>query len=276
MVEGTYVLAKHLRLGVDISPQYWETFRFNIGAFVNWKRSGYRLGWDGNWSLRTTLDFGILRFEHYKQLGGTIGFGTITIDVLSPLREVTWQNSDAYVNLGIQVISDFEFITQQAVIRLNDWSAITYISRYTSGFPKQDKESTGVRIQRNHSNMSLGYLVWLPSFWAFTPFVELDGGLARWQIDFLYNNNFSHRETLDPLNTAFAQLRIGASLIPEGFLKFDGSTIKLAASIDLNWYFSSDRITEYVKQDTYHKDDYVFRSFQPSVYIGLHVGLDLY
>ena len=40
MVEGAYVLAKHLRLGVDISPQYWETFRFNIGAFVNWKRSG--------------------------------------------------------------------------------------------------------------------------------------------------------------------------------------------------------------------------------------------
>ncbi|MBP5161549.1 MAG: hypothetical protein ILP16_01035 [Spirochaetales bacterium] len=276
MVEGTYVIAKHLRLGVDISPQYWETFRFNIGAFANWKRSGYRIGWDGAWSLRTTLDFGILRFEHYKQLGGTIGFGTITIDVLSPLREVTWQNSDAYVNLGIQVISDFEFITQQAVIRLNDWSAITYISRYTSGFPKQDKESTGVRIQRNHSNMSLGYLVWLPSFWAFTPFVELDGGLARWQIDFLYNNDFSHRETLDPLNTAFAQLRIGASLIPEGFLKFDGSTIKLAASVDLNWYFGSDRITEYVKQDTYHKDDYVFRSFQPSVYIGLHVGLDLY
>ena len=99
-------------------------------------------------------------------------------------------------------------------------------------------------IQRNHNNMALGYLVWLPSFWAFTPFVELDGGMARWQIDFLYNGASTSRKTLDPLKTAFAQLRIGASLIPEGFLKFDATTICLVASVDLNWYFSSDRITQ--------------------------------
>ncbi|MBQ3830140.1 MAG: hypothetical protein II813_04385 [Spirochaetales bacterium] len=276
MVEGAYTLAKHLRFGVDMTPQYWETFRFNIGAFVNWKRSGYRLGWDGTWSLRTTLDFGVLRFEHYKQLGGTIGFGTIMIDVLSPLRECTWQNSDAYMNLGIQVISDFEFITQQVMIRVNDWSSVTFTQRYTSGFPKVAEKDPYERVQRNHNNMALGYLVWLPSFWAFTPFVELDGGMARWQIDFLYNGASNSRKTLDPLKTAFAQLRIGASLIPEGFLKFDATTICLVASVDLNWYFSSDRITDYVKQDKYHKDDYVFKAFQPSVYIGLHVGLDLY
>ena len=276
LLEGTYRIAKHLRIGMDLVPQYWENFRFNIGAFVNWKRSSYRIGWDGNWNMTTTLDFGIIVFQHRKELGGTIGFGTIMIDVLSPLRPCSWENSDAYMSLGIQQISDFEFIAQQVIFRLNDWAAITYLSRYTSGFPDLDDNNPQERIQRNHTNNALGFAVILPSMWAFTPFVELDAGLARWQIDFLYSDGFSPRKTLDPLNTAFIQLKLGASIIPEGLLKVDATTITLAVSLDLNYYFKADEITEYVKQDKYHKADYVFKAFQPSVCFALHVGLDLY
>ena len=116
----------------------------------------------------------------------------------------------------------------------------------------------------------------LPTFWAFTPIVELDPGLSRWQIDFLYPDGKTPRKTLDPLNAAFLQLRLGASIIPEGLLKFDASTVTLVTFLDLNYYFKADEITEYVKKDNYHKPDYVFKAFQPSVYIGLHVGLDLY
>ncbi|MBR5098800.1 MAG: hypothetical protein IK091_06240 [Spirochaetales bacterium] len=276
LIEGTYTIAKHLRFGVDMVPQYWEGFRFNIGAFVNWKRSGYRIGWNGNWNMTTTLDFGILVFQHRKEFGGTIGFGTIMIDVLSPLRECTWENSDAFMSLGIQRISDFEFITQQVIFRLNDWCAITYLSRYTSGFPALSDDNPHERVQRNHSNNALGFAVILPTLWAFTPFVELDAGLSRWQIDFLYPDGKTSRKTLDPLKTAFLQLRIGSSVIPEGLLKFDATTVTLVASLDLNYYFKADEITDYVKQDSYHSADYVFKAFQPSVYIGLHVGLDLY
>ena len=276
LIEGTYRLAKHLRFGIELVPQYWEDFRFNIGAFVNWKRSSYMISWDGNWNMTTTLDFGILVFQHRKELGGTIGFGTILIDALSPLRECTWENSDAYMSLGIQQISDFEFITQQFIFRLSDWCAITYISRYTSGFPAVAEDDLTERIQRNHSNKALGFTVILPTFWAFTPLVELDAGLSRWQIDFLYPDGKTPRKTLDPLNAAFLQLRLGASIIPEGLLKFDASTVTLVTFLDLNYYFKADEITEYVKKDNYHKPDYVFKAFQPSVYIGLHVGLDLY
>ena len=277
MVVGSYRITDRLRFGMYLLPQYWEKFSFNFGAFLDYRRSGYSLTYDGSWTLTTRLDFGIVVFEHRRNLSQSLSFGTFILDIGGFFREKTWDYSDTYAGVGLQKINGIDFVTQQARLMLSRQSSITLLSRYVSGFPVIRKENPHERIRRVYKMISLGFL-WEPpelAFWIFEPFVELDAGYTTWQLEFIYNDR-TPRTTLDPLHTAFAQLRAGLYVIPEGDVVFDGSTLQLTVAFDLNYFFNADRITDCVSQDRMHQPGYKFNALVPSLYIGLLVGMDLF
>ena len=277
MVVGSYRLTEHIRFGLYLLPQYWEEFRLNFGAFLDYKRSGYSLTYDGSWTFTTRLDFGILVFEHRSNLTRSLSFGTFILDAGGFFRERTWEVSDTYAGFGGQSINGIDFVTQQARLMLSNRASITLLSRYTSGFPVIREDNPHERIRRSYNMTALGFL-WEPpelAFWIFEPFVEISGGYTTWKLDFIYNDG-TPRASLDALHTAFAHLRTGLYVIPEGTVVFDGSTLQLTVALDLDYFFNADKITDYVMQDRMHKAGYRFNALVPSLYIGLLVGMDLF
>ena len=244
---------------------------------MDYKRSGYSLTYDGSWTFTTRLDFGILVFEHRRNLTQSLSFGSFILDAGGFFREKTWVASDTYAGVGGQSINGIDFITQQARLMLAKWASITLLSRYTSGFPVLQEDNPHERIRRSYKMTALGFL-WEPpelAFWIFEPFVEISGGYTTWQLDFIYNDK-TPRTSLEALHTAFAHLRTGVYVIPEGTVVFDGSTLQLTVAFDLDYFFNADKITDYVMQDRMHKPGYTFNALVPSLYIGLLVGMDLF
>ena len=277
MLVGSYRITDLIRVGMYVLPQYWEKFRINFGAFMDYKRSGYSLTYDGSWTFTTRLDFGILVFEHRRNLTQSLSFGSFILDAGGFFREKTWVASDTYAGVGGQSINGIDFITQQARLMLAKWASITLLSRYTSGFPVLQEDNPHERIRRSYKMTALGFL-WEPpelAFWIFEPFVEISGGYTTWQLDFIYNDK-TPRTSLEALHTAFAHLRTGVYVIPEGTVVFDGSTLQLTVAFDLDYFFNADKITDYVMQDRMHKPGYTFNALVPSLYIGLLVGMDLF
>ena len=161
------------------------------------------------------------------------------------------------------------------VVPLNDNSSVYVTSRYTSGFPEDVKIPVkNFRSEMNYVQNALGYRYSFSKLKFVKPFIGFDAGIASWQRDLISENEYS-RKLENTLNTFFCEVECGAEVLPEGMLIFDNSTFHFIVSGLLQFYGNSLEITEYLRKDTYHESDFVFKPCELTIYLGVVIGLDI-
>jgi len=281
----SYDIKYNFRLGLQLKLRYHDDFIFDsqVALWYNQSMFGFTYagnwtdqGYIGAWGTRTRLDLGLVIFDHEMNLNSKIGFGSIAIDVMSFTRDRIWQNSDTHLRMGVGFLQGYRFIVQQSEIKIPGWAVhATINSRYTVGYPQFNTSGPDKMPCTNNSQMSGGIGYKFPTLWIFTPFAELVGGLATWQNEFV-DYNTGESEILEALKTPFVMLRAGTEIIPEGFIVCEAATMTLFAAAELNYFFKADQITEYVRKDGHHTDDYTFNALSVSFSFGVAFGLDLY
>lgn len=274
LLSARYSITDELRVGLFLDGQYWDKFRLNASIALQYKHSSFMLGYDGQWNTNIRLDLGLFQINHRSNLESKVGFGSVSIDALSFFREKTWKNSDVYISVGKTYLQSFLFTVQQTVQTIPNWPVdITIYNRYFTGKPTSSKLGSNESVIRHHTQTAIGVSYTFPDLWIFMPFVELGGGIANWQMQII---NSTDKQDYPKLTTAFAILRLGTDIIPEGAIVIDSTTLMIDTAVEFNYFFNADKITDYIKQDKLHDNDFAFKSFCITFTIGFTFGLDLY
>ncbi|MGP1508395.1 MAG: hypothetical protein ACTTJW_05900 [Sphaerochaeta sp.] len=274
-MEANYSPVKGLSFSGGASVIYSREFIFGFQLSMFYKAFGIALNKDTKWKISSYIDFGAITFNYERELDGTFGYGTVGVDVMSFFRKPTWKKSDVSLSSGRQKIQSFRFHSNYLELPFSGYSSVCIISRYTSGIPNPKKShDPNIRVQRNHLQLAAGYRYRFQELWIFRPYCEMDFGLAKWQIDII-NTDGSPRISRDAIFTPFTQIRIGTTLLPEGLICFDWINFMLEAALDIGCYPDSNLITSYVRGDSYHSEDFIFKPFCMSFFIGMKFGFDL-
>lgn len=198
------------------------------------------------------------------------GYGRLSIDLLSFLREKTWQESDVYYNIGITNIFDMQAIRAGFSIPFTSQLSGEMEVGYVSGFPEGGK-ARGFRSQRNYGIFSVG-LNYHPFQWFVSPYIEFDTGIGVFGIDYLSPEK---TRALMPEGIFITDFRIGATLVPEGLFVFGNSTYQLDVYFGTQIIPQDSELANYVKRDMYHEEDFkVDRYINPFFGVGVKIGLD--
>lgn len=251
-------------------------FDFSSTFSLSYKNNAAKLEFVDNhlwWGF--IIDSGFLRFDYRHRFDTPWAMGSISVDALSLFEEPTWQQSHIYIVVGKENIQSYDFLSNAAVVPLNDNLEVYGGAKYTSGFPSSDLiDPSKFRIQRSHLLLSLGARVSFFQTSFVSPFASLGAGLASWKL-LRQDMSTGLHERLGRENTFFMEASFGLKVLPEGFLRVGHSSIQGFVALNVQYFTNVSKITYLSSLDMYHKKDFAFNRFSYSVHFGLQLGMDL-
>lgn len=201
-----------------------------------------------------TINTGLLSLRYFSELTNHFGYAIYSVDVMSLMRHPVWTKSDVYYSTGISFLNKMAFSEQELEVYLTPhWSGILK-NRYVAGYPvdKAYEKSADLTYDARYKQSYSAYTIGAKYRYSFlngylTPYVSMSLGFMKWNVTILLN---MLRDSIWPsmdLGTDFSfalDAELGLTILPEGLIKADSSTIAFTVFTGLS-YVTGDFVSDY-------------------------------
>ncbi len=238
-------------------------FASSLGDYPSYTRDLY-LDYITGWKLGFSIDTGILFMKYTTSLETGFGYGYMGLNVMGFFEKRDWVETDAYLSFSKARFYGSFYNYMTLGIPIADKLALVLKSSYLGGNPidKKGEEASDLnkvdRLKREYSTVALGVRFNFPSFASsyITPYVELTGGLQKYNIFILMNQldddaigGICPPSYLLELPTYFPLLNLegGITVLPEELLVFRDTNLQIELFGGVNYLFAgdTDAITTY-------------------------------